>query len=362
MSIIIMETKLIFTNLVGEALDSLANSLGNPQAAIIADVNTAQFVLPLLHKDSRTAAAATLITVRAGEDAKSIEELSRVWRQLDRAGMTRSSLIINLGGGVVTDLGGFAAATFKRGIRFVNIPTSVLGAVDASYGSKTGINFDGAKNQIGVFADPEATIISSIYFNTLTTTQILSGYAEMLKHALLDSRGTLDRLLAFSPVYPQFDSERMLPLIEASSEVKRKVVSEDPRETGPRKVLNLGHTVGHAIESLALSRQSAVAHGYAVAWGCVTALILSHLELGFPSDILHKFADYVLTNFGAWPLTCDDYPALLEYMRKDKKNKGDGKISFTLLTDVGQAQTDCACSEERIEAALDIYRDLMHLP
>ncbi len=357
-----MKTGLIFTNSVGKALDSIAHSMGNPKTIIIADTNTSRLVLPLLQKDSATASAAHVITVHEGEDAKTIDSLSGIWTEMDRAGATRSSLAVNLGGGVVTDLGGFAAATYKRGIRFINIPTTVLCAVDASYGGKTGINFNGSKNQIGVFADSEATIISGIYFSTLPDEQILSGYAEMLKHALLDNRTALDRLLAVSPIRPLPGPQEMLTLIEESLAVKQRVVDADPFEHGLRKVLNLGHTAGHAIESLALGRKHPVTHGHAVAWGTVTALILSHLNLGFPSDILHLFAAYIRENFGAWPLTCEDYPALMALMRKDKKNPSPDSIAFTLLKDVGMPQTDCICPQKQIEAALDIYRDLMHLP
>lgn len=354
-----MENKIIFTNLVGTAIDDLVASLGNPNAIVITDVNTGQFVLPLLRNDSKTVAGAVTVTVPSGETAKSVEQLAKVWKELIGAGATRSSVIINVGGGVVSDLGGFAAATFKRGMRFINVPTTVLGAVDASFGGKTGINFEGLKNQIGVFADPEATIISSIYFNTLPQVQILSGYAEMIKHGLLDGGEVLGRLLAFSPVYPQFDSERLLPLIQESSQVKVRTVAEDPREGGLRKILNLGHTAGHALESLATRRTSPIPHGYAVAWGLVIALVLSNLELNFPSETLHKVASYVRTNYGGYGFTCDDYPYLLEAMSQDKKNASADAIAFTLLEDVGKPRINCVVPKDRIEAALDIYRDLM---
>lgn len=353
-----MENKIIFTNLVGTAIDDLMASLGNPKAIVLADSNTAHIVLPVLSNDSHTVATASTVTVPAGEEAKSVEQLSEVWRQLIEAGATRTSVIINVGGGVVSDLGGFAAATFKRGMRFVNVPTTVLGAVDASFGGKTGINFNGIKNQIGVFAEPEATIISSIYFNTLSDEQILSGYAEMIKHGLLDSSEVLVRLLAFSPVYPQVDTGSLLPLIQASSQVKARVVAEDPHESGLRKILNLGHTAGHAFESLAARRSSPIPHGYAVAWGLVVALILSHMELGFPSATLHQLAGYVRANYGGFQFSCDDYPFLLEAMSQDKKNASADAIAFTLLKDVGKPRINCVVAPDRIKAALDIYLDM----
>lgn len=356
-----MKQKLIFTNLVGETLDTLVDSLGTPQVVIVADTNTADLVLPLLVNDSATAAAARVITVSAGDENKNLDGLTSLWQQLQQLEATRATVVVNLGGGMVSDMGGFAAATYKRGMRCINIPTTVLAAVDASVGGKTGINFNGLKNQLGTFTEPEAAIISSIYFNTLPQQQILSGYAEMLKHGLLEDRATLGKLLTYSPVYPLTDTEALLPLIEASVGVKARIVEEDMTESGIRKALNLGHTCGHAIESLAVSRGAAVPHGYAVAWGLVVALVLSHLKAGFGTDTLHKVSDYVLRNYGAYNITCDDYPALIAAMRQDKKNRSADSISFTLLEDVGRPRIDCTVSPEQIGAALDIYRDLMHI-
>lgn len=356
-----MKQKLIFTNLVGLALDQLVESLGTPQAVIVADTNTAQFVLPLLVNDSKVAADAKIITVKSGETNKNIDELTSLWRQLQSMEATRQTVVINLGGGLVSDLGGFAAATYKRGMRCINIPTTVLAAVDASVGGKTGINFNGYKNQLGTFTEPEAAIISSVYFNTLPEQQILSGYAEMLKHGLLEDQSTLAKLLNYSPVYPLFDAVALLKLIEDSVGVKKRICEADLTESGIRKALNFGHTIGHAIETLANKRLSPVPHGYAVAWGMVTELVLSHMQKGFPGDTLHIFADYVHRNYGAYDITCDDYPALIEAMRHDKKNHTADSINFTLLEAVGKPVIDCTATPEEIGAALDIYRDLMHL-
>ena len=356
-----MKQKLIFTNIVGEAIDDLIADLGNPQVAVVADTNTAQYVLPVLRNDSKAVAGATLITVKAGDDNKSIDELTGLWKALSNMEATRSTVVVNLGGGVVSDLGGFAAATFKRGMRCINVPTTLLAAVDASVGGKTAINFNGIKNQIGAFAEPEAAIISTIYFNTLPEQQLLSGYAEMLKHGLLDTDEVLAKLLTFSPVYPVFDSEALLPLLESSVLVKSKIVEQDFAETGTRKALNLGHTVGHALESFALAAHSPIPHGYAVAWGMVVELVLSHMEQGFASDTLHKFAAYILKNYGAFPLTCDDYDSVIADMRQDKKNDSPDNINFTLLKAVGDPVINCTVDVEKIKAAFDIYRDLMHL-
>lgn len=350
-----MKEKIVFTDNVGAAVDTQLAEMGNPQVAVLVDVNTDRFVLPLLRESSKAISGAPSIVMLSGEGGKSLDELKKVWRRLDCIGATRNTVLINAGGGVVTDLGGFAAATYKRGMPFINVPTTVLGAVDASFGGKTGINFNGAKNQIGVFAHPAATIISDIYFRTLNKRDILSGYAEMIKHALLDSQSVLDALLSFSPL----DNDgRMLELIRKSTAVKQRVVEADPKETGLRKILNLGHTAGHAFEGLAYRRGNPVPHGYAVAWGLTVALVLSHMQLGFPSDTLHKVAGYVRDNYGAPDIDCNDYDELIAFMKKDKKNVSANAIAFTLMVQTGQPRTDCITEPEQIKAALDIFRDL----
>lgn len=356
-----METKIVFTNRVGEAIDDIAQAIGSPSVFILVDVNTESYVLPSLQAQSQVAASAQVIVTRSGDANKNIDALTNLWKNLSANGATRSSLLINLGGGMVTDLGGFAAATFMRGMHFINVPTTLLGAVDASVGGKTAVNFAGFKNQVGVFADADAVIISTGFFNTLPQQQLLSGYAEMLKHGLLESPEMLNKLLDYSVVYPVFDSSALLKLLEESVAVKQRIVDQDKYDSGFRKALNLGHTVGHAIEALAMKYQSPVPHGYAVAWGIVVSLILSHMKLGFPTELVHRFADYVHKNYGPYDITCKEYPELLAFMARDKKNPSQGSIAFTLLKDVGQPETGVIIPADEIQSALDIYRDLMHL-
>lgn len=354
-----MEQKLICTNEVGDAIDVLVADFGNPDVVLISDTGVAQAVLPVLVNDSKAVASAKRIIVGEGDDNKNLDSLASIWQQLSDCEATRHTVVINLGGGMIGDMGGFAAATFKRGMRCINVPTTLLAAVDASVGGKTAINFNGVKNQIGTFAEPVASIISTIFFNTLPQQQILSGYAEMLKHALLESDEMLSKLLAYSPVYPVFDSEAMLPLLRESVAVKARIAGADLTEQGIRKALNLGHTAGHAFESMAMARKSPVPHGYAVAWGLVVELVLSHMLVGFPSDMLHKFAAYIRTNYGAFAINCKDYPALLAYMRQDKKNTSPDSINFTLLPSVGNPEIDRTATPDQIKAALDIYCDLI---
>lgn len=351
--------ELIFDNDVAVQLDQLIERLAPQGVYIIADVNTDRLVVSRLRAESRYLAEAPSIVVKDGDINKNLESLSVIWKQLGTLGASRHSLVLNVGGGVVTDMGGFAAATFKRGIPFINIPTTLLGAVDAAVGGKTGINFNGYKNEVGAFAPADAVILSTIYFATLPKQEILSGYAEMLKHGLLAGRKIFDELLGYSVTGS--DNARLLTLLEESVKLKVDIVDKDPNERGLRKALNLGHTVGHAFESLAMSRLSPVPHGYAVAWGLVVELVLSHIQLGFSSEYLHRFAAYVLSNYGAFDITCRDYPELLRLMRHDKKNLNPDTVNFTLLIEVGDPVLNSTATDDDIKTALDLYRDLFHI-
>jgi 3-dehydroquinate synthase len=357
------QQELIFTNQVGKAIDAQVAKMGNPRSFVLVDNNVETQVLPLLQADSAVVKDATVVVIPAGDIHKDLNALSHIWTTLTTHGATRGSLLINVGGGVVTDIGGFAASTFKRGIKFINVPTTLLGAVDAAVGGKTGINFAGFKNEIGVFREAEAVIISSALFGTLPERELLSGYAEMLKHGLLKGESTISDLLDYSPVAGDRDPDpdKLLELLKESVLVKRDVVAQDPTEKGIRRALNLGHTVGHAFESFALKNNAPVPHGYAVAWGCVVELVLSHLREGFPSVMLRDFAEYVYANYRAFNITCDDYPKLIEFMRHDKKNASPDAINFTLLRSPGDIVIDVTATAEEIKNALDIYRDLMHI-
>lgn len=352
-----MSQKIIFTNEVNQALNEVLEELDYNKLFVLTDINTSHFVLPKF-KDTLSKHNAINITIKAGDVNKNVESLSQVWKQLGENGATRRSLLINLGGGMVTDLGGFAASTFKRGIRFVNIPTTLLSAVDAAVGGKTGINFNGLKNEVGVFNEADAVIISTLPFDTLPVEEIKSGFAEMLKHGLLSNSDTFDRLLAYD--FAQADSVQLLELLKESVNVKREIVQQDPHEKGLRRALNLGHTVGHAFESLAMKRMSPIPHGYAVAWGMIVELVLSHMMLKFDSATLHRYAGFVSDNYGAFHITCDDYPALIDLMRHDKKSNS-GEINLSLLSNIGEVKINCEASEDDVKAALDIYRDLVHI-
>ena len=288
---------------------------------------------------------------------KNIETLAYVWKQLSDQGATRHSLLINLGGGMVTDLGGFAAATFKRGIAYINIPTTLLSMVDAAVGGKTGINFNGLKNEIGAFAPASSVLIDCNFLKSLDLHNILSGYAEMLKHGLISNVAHWSELLAFDMEH--IDYARLQQLVGQSVQVKEEVVKQDPLEKGLRKALNFGHTVGHAFESLALKKGHPVLHGYAVAWGMVCELYLSHLKTGFPQDKLRQTLQFIKENYGRLPFTCKDYECLYELMKHDKKNAAAGVINFTLLSEIGEVCLDQTATQDEIYDLFDFYSEVM---
>ena len=225
--------RIIFTNEISAAIDEALANIDYNRLFVLTDTNTAYFVLPRL-ADNAHIAGAHNITIKSGDMNKTIESAAEVWRELCANGATRKSVLINLGGGMVTDLGGFAASTFKRGIRFINVPTTLLSAVDAAVGGKTGVNFRGLKNEIGVFNEADAVIISTCFFSTLPLAEVKSGFAEMLKHGLLKGAETYDRLLAYD--FESRDYDLLLSLLRESVQVKADIVSQDPHEQGLRHV------------------------------------------------------------------------------------------------------------------------------
>jgi 3-dehydroquinate synthase len=296
------------------------------------------------------------ICIGAGDIHKNIETLAHVWKELGDNGATRHSLMINLGGGMVTDLGGFAASTFKRGIKYINIPTTLLAMVDASVGGKTGINFNGLKNEIGVFSPAQSVLIATEFLKTLDMNNILSGYAEMLKHGLISATGHWAELLKFD--MNNIDYQALQTLVDKSVKIKEDIVTQDPYEKGIRKALNLGHTVGHAFESLAMETNRPVLHGYAVAWGIVCELYFSHLKVGFPKDKLRQTLQFIKDNYGVFVFDCKQYDRLYEFMTHDKKNSA-GIINFTLMGEIGDIRINQSATKQEIMDMLDFYRESM---
>ena len=383
--------KVVMSQNLEEVLTAAVADCEKDRLFILTDETTKALCLPVV-EGFGCLKGAQIITIGATDTHKTLDSLSHVWEALGEGGATRHSLLINLGGGMVTDLGGFAASTFKRGINYINIPTTLLSMVDASVGGKTGINFRGLKNEIGVFNNAATVILDTQFLKTLDAENILSGYAEMLKHGLIDSESHWAELVSFD--FERNSEERIVNseerivnseerkvnseerignseerignsenswwmelqrMVEKSVAVKQRIVTEDPTEQGIRKALNLGHTAGHAFESFALKHQP-ILHGYAVAYGLVCELYLSCIKTGFPTDKMHQTVNFIHEHYGKMSITCDDYPQLMELMTHDKKNVA-GMINFTLLGGIGDIRINQTATKDEIYEALDFYRE-----
>lgn len=344
--------KVVIAEHLEKSLSEAILACEHDRVFILVDEITERCCLPIIEGIGLLSDAKRII-IGATDSHKTLESLAHVWEELGKGGCTRHSLLINIGGGMVTDLGGFAASTFKRGINYINIPTTLLSMVDASVGGKTGINFNGLKNEIGVFNNAETVILDTQFLKTLDAENICSGYAEMLKHGLISDEKMWAELLEFDLEHP--DLQKLRGMVADSVAIKEHIVTEDPTEKGIRKALNLGHTVGHAFESLALTRKP-VLHGYAVAWGLICELYLSVIKTGFPTDKMRQTVSFIKEHYGKMDITCDDYPTLLELMTHDKKNVA-GTINFTLLVGIGDIRINQTATKEEIYEALDFYRE-----
>ncbi len=355
-----MEQRVIFSQNLKREVAAAISECEHDKLFVLTDETTAKACWPVI-AGFFCLKKAKLISIPATDASKTLESLSHVWSCLQQGGATRHSCMINLGGGMVTDLGGFAASTFKRGINFINIPTTLLSMVDASVGGKTGINFGGLKNEIGVFNEAEFVILDTSFLKTLDDENIRSGYAEMLKHGLISNEEHWAELLKF-PLDEATKPEQLKALqtlVTKSVAVKQRIVTEDPRENGIRKALNLGHTVGHAFESFALrhaDKRQPLLHGYAVAFGLVCELYLSCLKTDFPTDKMRQTVQFIHQNYGTMNISCDDYDELIELMTHDKKNTADA-INFTLLGGIGDIRINQNATKEEIKEALDFFRE-----
>ncbi len=299
--------------------------------------------------DFRAVPESNILVLEPGEENKNIDQVMSVWNHLGNAGADRSSLVINVGGGMLTDLGGFAACSFKRGITFINIPTTILAMVDASAGGKTGINFRGLKNEIGVIRQPLHVFLYLPFLRTLDRENLLSGFAEMLKAGLIADAELWQDLKKFG--FDEYSEEYLGRLIWRSVAIKKDVVTTDPEEHGLRKTLNFGHTIGHALESESLHSGTPLAHGYAVAYGMVAEAVLSHNLLGFPSESVQDIRDTITRFYGTPPDTIKQVDLLLEWMKFDKKNR-DNRINFSLLEKIGKCRVNVEAGVEEIREVL----------
>jgi 3-dehydroquinate synthase len=321
---------------------------------VLTDTNTSKYCLHKFMSANQQYASFHVLEFECGEENKTIDTCKSIWQTLLEMGATRNSVMINLGGGVVTDLGGFVAGTFKRGIAYFNIPTTLLAQADASVGGKTAVDLDGLKNQVGLFYEPKAVFIDIDFLDTLSKREWLNGYAEMIKHALLESADAWNELTNATIT----NKATIQQLLYRSVQFKSKIVTADASEKGLRKILNFGHTVGHAIETFYLETDKPhLKHGEAVVAGMIVELFISEKELGFNQDTTQKILGFLGEFYPKVKLEKGDFIRLIEIMKTDKKNRG-SEYNFTLMHDVGKPEFDQQVSALDIEAALNRYRML----
>ena len=319
------------------------------QIYILVDENTHLHCISPLVLNVEALTNAEILEIDAGEENKSLEIVNHLWHALAENEVDRQALIINLGGGLVSDLGGFMASVYKRGIRFINVPTSLLAMVDAAIGGKTGVDLGALKNQIGCFSNPEAVFVSPEFLETLPLNDLKSGYGELLKYSLIDR-------LELWQLFQKIDfenTENIDDLIKSSLEIKTRIVNQDPKEKGLRKILNFGHTYGHAFESLSLmeSPNEPLLHGEAVALGIICELWHSVRQMNFPQQYFDDIKSFILSNFRGFQINEEQIETLISLMKKDKKNAGD-QIAVILLEDIGKPHYDSFLDEKNIHDCL----------
>lgn len=318
---------------------------------ILVDENTHQHCLPILLGNLETDIQYEIIEIEPGEEMKNIETATQLWEILAENQADRQALILNIGGGVITDMGGFVASTYKRGIRFVNLPTTLLAMCDASIGGKTGIDHQFLKNVIGTFALPEHIFVDTDFLKTLPFKELRSGFAEMLKHGLIADRNHWEKLISI----PELTPENVAPNIETSMNIKQKVVDVDFKEQNLRKTLNFGHTIGHALESLFLQTGNIIPHGEAVAAGMICETYLSFLENLISENDFKTVVENIRKFYPKLDISTFSDDDILNLMINDKKNS-DGKINFSLIDGIGSCVFDYKTSRENILKSISYYK------
>ena len=344
-----------FNNDCYSNLNNYLEKSNHSKVFVLVDSNTHQFCLSYFLSKLEKEYNLEVIEIDAGEIHKTIETCSGVWNVLAELGADRKSLLINLGGGVITDLGGFVACTYKRGIKYINVPTSLLAMVDASVGGKTGVDLGNLKNMVGVISESEMVLVDTQYLETLPADQMRSGLAEMLKHGLIKDKKYWNRLSDLS----KLTTDDLAKLIYESVVIKNEIVKVDPTEQNIRKFLNFGHTLGHAIESYYLthSERPTLLHGEAIAIGMILESYLSKELLGLTQQDLDEISRVVLETFPKVIIQEEDYQEIIKLLVYDKKNEGDS-ILFVLLEEIGKAKYNCTVPDHLIIESLNYYNSL----
>lgn len=318
---------------------------------ILADPTTKELCLSKINTDSFSP---TNIVLDLNEQTKDIDHVIQLWDIFMENMASRQSLLINVGGGLICDIGGFAATTYKRGMHFINIPTTLLATIDAATGGKNGINYRGVKNMIGTFMPADLIIINPSFFETLDEENRLSGYAEMIKHSLIGDNILFEQTMSYD--IEKFDIKRLTVLLKQNLDLKQKMTENDPMDNGIRKSLNFGHTIGHALEAESIKKGKTILHGYAVMWGMLAEIYLSIIKLKFDRSVLQTMMSFAKEHYGTFPFTCDEYESIYNYMKHDKKNSGD-TINFSLLAGMGDVRINQSATKEEIFEALDYIRE-----
>ncbi|SIT23076.1 3-dehydroquinate synthase [Chryseobacterium ureilyticum] len=320
---------------------------------ILVDENTHEYCLPVLLGNMETDLGFEILEIEAGEEMKNIQTANQLWEILTEMQADRKALVINLGGGVITDMGGFVASTYKRGIQFINIPTTLLSMCDASIGGKTGIDLMHYKNMVGTFAFPEQIFIYPKFLETLPFKELRSGFAEMLKHGLIADKSHWNQLIQIHKI----DVEAVTPHIQTSMDIKQDVVEKDFHESNIRKTLNFGHTIGHAVESLCLQQGNPILHGEAVAMGMIAETHLAYLENLISEDDSKAIIENIQRYYPYLDISDFSDEKITALLLNDKKNI-DSKINFSLLSSIGSCTYDYQCSQKNILESLSFYRKL----
>ncbi len=319
------------------------------KVAILVDENTREHCYPIVQG---LLPEHLVIQVSSGEVNKTLDTCQTIWESLTKEAFDRKSLMINLGGGVIGDMGGFCAVTYKRGIDFINIPTTLLAAVDANVGGKLGIDFQGFKNHIGCFKEPNAVLIDPIFLDTLSKKELRSGFAEVIKHGLITDKDYYEQVAKVGLV-----QENWHAVIAHSVDIKNQVVKQDPKEAGLRKILNFGHTIGHAIESYYLDTENHLLHGEAIAIGMICEAYVSKKLLSLEEADLKEICDTILNIYPDLDISKKDFTAIIKLMYQDKKNVGNF-LNHSLLYEIGRAGYDVAVDEKDVMDALFFYLTL----
>jgi 3-dehydroquinate synthase len=346
-----------YVHFQGKAYQSLHDYLKDffcSKIFILVDGNTKKYCLPSFLEKANLSLEHEIIEIEAGEAYKNIETCNYLWNQLSEKGADRKSLMINLGGGVITDMGGFVASTFKRGLRFINIPTTLLSMVDASVGGKTGVDLGVLKNQIGLFSNPEMVLVDMDFLNTVSQREMRSGLAEIIKYGFTFDQNLWTTIQEFTTI----DMDKITKLVYRSVAIKNDVVLQDLHENNLRKSLNFGHTIGHAIESYFLesAHKKSLTHGEAIAVGMVIELYYSSEILGFPMELTEALKTFVNNFYGAVNIEKEDLSEITDLMKYDKKNVS-GKVNFVLLEQMQKCKLDIHLDPELIQKGLLYYMD-----